>query len=174
MPQLVITATGPDRPGLVGEFTGHLFAGAVNLADSRMVNLRGQFALIALVEADADRLGGLEASLPTAAQKMGLTVTFANLGGASPATGPGVPYRLKTYSLDQPGIVHRISDLLRRSGINIEDLQTRLESAPFAGTPIFTLELRMNVPVGVQIKKLRTELDALCDALNCDVDLEPA
>ncbi len=174
MPQLVITATGPDRPGLVGEFTGPLFAGSANLADSRMVNLRGQFALLALVEGDADRLGALEQSLPAAAQKMGLTVSFARQAAGAIATATGVPYRLKTYSLDQPGIVHRISDLLRRSGINIEDLQTRLESAPFAGTPIFTLELRMSVPVGVQIKKLRGELESLCDSLNCDVDLEPA
>lgn len=174
MPQLVITAIGPDRPGLVGEFTGHLFAASANLADSRMVNLRGQFALIALVEADAEHLAALQASLPTVAPKMGLTVAFAPQSGTAAAAGAGVPYRLKTYSLDQPGIVHRISDLLRRSGINIEDLQTRLESAPFAGTPIFTLELRMSVPVGVQLKRLRTELDQLCEALNCDVDLEPA
>jgi glycine cleavage system transcriptional repressor len=76
--------------------------------------------------------------------------------------------------MDQPGIVHRVSDLLRKHGINIEDLQTRLESAPFAGTPLFTLELRMSVPTGVQMKKLRTELEQLCDALNCDFDLEPA
>ena len=177
MPQLVITATGPDRPGLVGEFTGHLFSGAANLADSRMVNLRGQFALIALVEGKESSLSALQASLPAAAKAMGLTVAFAAQGkesATSAGQAPGIPYRLKTYSADQLGLVHRFSDLLRRHEINIDDLQTRLESAPFSGTPLFTLEVQMNVPVGVQVKKLRTELGTLCDELNCDFDLEPA
>jgi glycine cleavage system transcriptional repressor len=174
MPQLVITATGPDRPGLVGEFTGHLFAGGANLADSRMVNLRGQFALIALVEGEEKALASLRSSLPGAAQKMGLVVTFAAQAGEARSSGAGVPFRLKTYSLDQPGIVHRVSDLLRRHQINIEDLQTRLESAPFDGTPLFTLEMQVSVPTGVQVKRLRTELEQLCETLNCDLDLEPA
>ena len=174
MPQLVITAIGPDRPGLVGEFTGHLYAAGANLADSRMVNLRGQFALIVLLEAEESALKALQGSLPAAAKAMGLVVTFSPQGGAGQAGAGGLPFRLKTYSMDQPGIVHRVSDLLRRHGINIEDLQTRLESAPFTGAPLFTLELRMSVPPTVQLKVLRTEVEKLCESLNCDFDLEPA
>jgi glycine cleavage system transcriptional repressor len=173
MPQLVITAVGPDRPGLVGQFTGPLFRLGANLADSRMVNLRGQFALLALVEAEAKVLATVREALPAEAARLGLTVTFATQAGEA-APSAGVPYRLKTYSMDQPGIVHRVSSLLQQHGINIEDLQTRLESAPFAGTPLFTLELKMSVPAQVQVKQLRKELEALCDSLNCDVDLEPA
>lgn len=175
MSQLVITATGPDRPGLVGEFTGLLFTGAANLADSRMVNLRGQFALIALIEGEEASLDALRASLPSAGKEMGLTVTFSTQSkeAARAAQAPAKPYRLKTYSTDQPGLVHRITDLLRRHGINIEDLQTRLESAPFAGTALGTLEIRMNVPVAVQVKKFRADVEDLCDDLNCDFDLEP-
>src|SRR3954452_21329891 len=48
--QWIITAVGPDRPGLVGDLTGHLHAAGANLLDSRMVNLRGQFALVLLME----------------------------------------------------------------------------------------------------------------------------
>ncbi len=176
MPQLVITATGPDRPGLVGELTGLLFTGGANLADSRMVNLRGQFALIALIEGEAGALAALQASLPGAAKAMGLVLTPASQVRESspPSQVLGIPYSLKTYSTDQPGLVHRITDLLRRHGINIEDLQTRLESAPFAGTALATLEVKMHVPVGLQVKKLRRDIEDLCDDLNCDFDFEPA
>src|SRR5262249_6564839 len=48
--ELVVTAIGPDRPGLASEFAGHVLGAGANLADSRMVNLRGQFAILALVE----------------------------------------------------------------------------------------------------------------------------
>src|SRR4051812_2975432 len=124
MPQLVVTAVGPDRPGLVGEFTGQVFNAGANLADSRMVNLKGQFALLALVEGSLDVLGKVRTQLPAAATRMGLTLSFAeHAPPSSPVTG--LPFRLKTYSLDQPGIVHRVTAMLQQHGINIEDLQTR-------------------------------------------------
>ena len=173
MPQLIITAIGPDRPGIVGQVTGHLHAAGANVLDSRMVNLRGQFALILLVEAQPDALAQLRQSLPDLADTIGLRLTLSD--SATPAGPlPGIPFKLKTYSLDQPGIIHRVSDLLREFGVNIEDLSARQESAPFAGTPLFLMEMRLTIPPGVSISTLRTKLTTLCDTLNCDVDFEPA
>lgn len=186
MGQWIITAVGPDRPGIVGELTGHLHAGGANLLDSRMVNLRGQFAVVLLMETPDDVAAGVDgdvtsagvpalvAGLPAAAERMGLKLFVAPQAAAAGTSAGGVPFRLKTYSSDQPGIVHRVTELLRAHGANIEELETRQESAPFAGTPLFTLEARLTVPTGVQVRKLRAELEALCDQLNCDVDLEPA
>src|SRR5437763_1554408 len=54
MPQLIITAVGPDRPGIVGELSAHLHAAGANLLDSRMVNLRGEFAMMILLELSTD------------------------------------------------------------------------------------------------------------------------
>jgi glycine cleavage system transcriptional repressor len=173
MPQLVVTAVGPDRPGLVGQFTGHLHAAGANLADSRMVNLRGQFAMIVMVEGAEAVLETLRQTLPAAGAKIGLTVSVAPQA-ATVAQVPGVPYRLKVYSMDQPGIVHRVSDLLRQHAVNIEELQTHLESAAFAGTPLFTMTARLTVPPAVPVRTLRATLATLCESLNCDVDLEPA
>ena len=51
MPQLILTAVGPDHPGLVGQLTGHLHAAGANILDTRMVNLRGRFAVLILLEA---------------------------------------------------------------------------------------------------------------------------
>jgi glycine cleavage system transcriptional repressor len=117
-----------------------------------------------------DKLGS---DLPGAGAKIGLTVSIA-AQAVRPEPARGVPYRLKVYSMDQPGIVHRVSDLLRQHGVNIEELQTNLESAAFAGTPLFTMQVRLTVPTAVPIKKLRGDLTTLCEGLNCDVDLEPA
>jgi glycine cleavage system transcriptional repressor len=173
MPQIILTAVGRDRPGLVGELTGALLRAGANLADSRMANLRGQFALVMLVEGEEAVLTRVREGLPAAAEKMGLTVTFAGQGPA-PEKVQGLPFRLKTYSMDQPGIVHRVSEILRKHDVNIEELETRLESAPFMGSPIFTLELLMHVPAKTRVKALRREIEAACEELNCDFDLEPA
>jgi len=174
--ELVVTAVGLDRPGLASDFTGQVHAAGANLADTRMVNLRGQFALLALVQGSADVLEDVKKRLTEAGPKIGLTIDFhapvAKEGGPA---GPreGVPFRLKTYSMDQPGIVHRITSYLREQHINVEELETRLESAPFMGTPVFTMEIVMLVPKTVSVKKLRHALEELGDTLNCDVDIDP-
>lgn len=170
--ELVVTAVGPDRPGLASEFAGHVHGAGANLADSRMMNLRGQFALIALIEGAADVLERVRQRLREAAPVIGLTMEFSG----APKAGPreGVPFRLKTYSMDQPGIVHKVTSYLREEGVNVEELETRLESAPFMGTTVFTMEIVMLVPKTASVKKLRRALEELGDALNCDVDLDPA
>lgn len=171
--QLVITAVGPDRKGLVGEFTGHVHKAGANLADSRMVNLRGHFALLVLVEGSAEALEQARASLREAAPAMGLTVMFSEQP-AQPAKEPGIHFRLKTYSMDQPGIVHRVTRYLQEQGINIEELETKLDSAPFMGADVFTMEILMAVPKSVSVKTLRRGVEELGDELNCDIDLDPA
>lgn len=172
MSELVVTAVGPDRPGIAADFTGHVREAGANLADSRMMNLRGQFALIVLVEGTPEVLEGLKSRLRESGTKLGLTFDFSAAPKAE--SGKGVPFRLKTYSMDQPGIVHKVTTFLREQSINIEELETSLESAAFMGTPVFTMEILMLVPSAASVKALRRALEELADTLNCDIDLDPA
>jgi glycine cleavage system transcriptional repressor len=176
MQELVITAIGPDRPGLVGKLTAPLYEAAANVADSRMVNLRGQFAVILLAEVPEKRVEAIQEQLLGVAESLGLTLTFRGHEAQEDKwpTTVGVPFRLRTYAMDQPGLVHRITDLLQRYGINVEELETRSQPRPETGAPLFSMELLMTVPSTVQIKNVRNELETLCDELNCDVDLAPA
>ena len=171
--QLIVTAVGPDRPGLVGDLTSKLYEAGANIVDSRMANLQGQFALILLLDAPPDTAATLSGMLPALGQALGLSVVV------SPQARPakkvaGVPYRLKTYSLDQPGILARISAVLRERGVNIEDLAARQESAAFAGSELFTIEMTITVLPARSMRERRADLEKVCAALNCDVDLEPA
>jgi glycine cleavage system transcriptional repressor len=172
MPQLIVTALGPDRPGIVGKLTGHVHAAGGNLLDSRMVNLRGQFALMILLEGPEAAVSRIEKELPQVADSLGLRLSVSEQRPAS-AGVQGMSYRLKTYSMDQPGIVARLTQLLSEHGVNIEELSARQESAPHAGMPLFLTEMQLTVPSSVSIRKLRGDLETLCNALNCDVDLEP-
>src|SRR5262245_19990609 len=173
MTQLIISAVGPDRPGIVGELTGQLHAAGANLLDSRMVNLRGQFALMILLEIADDAGRALARDLPAQSAKIGLNL-FVSSQTAQAKSVEGLHYRLKTYSMDQPGIVARLTNLLREHGVNIEELEAHPESAAFAGSALFLTEMRLTVPSNVPLRKLRSELESLCNELNCDVDLEPA
>ena len=119
-----------------------------------------------------DAAARLAKELPASGSKIGLNL-FVNTQVAASKTTEGLPYRLKTYSMDQPGIVARLTNLLRSHGVNIEELAAHQESAAFAGSPLFLSEIRLTVPPAVQLRKLRSELETLCNELNCDVDLEP-
>ncbi len=173
MHQLILTAIGPDHPGLVGQLTGHLHEAGANIIESRMVNLRGQFAILMLVEGNSDAVGTIQRSAGEVGTRLGLRVACHAVELASGPAVAGVPMELKTYSLDQPGLVHAITDVLRRHQVNIEDLTAKQESAPFAGTPLFTIHARLTVPAAVPIRQLRAELESACQKLNCDLDLGP-
>jgi glycine cleavage system transcriptional repressor len=173
MAQLIINAVGPDRPGIVGELTAHLHDRGANLLDSRMVNLRGQFAMLVLFEVSEDAAASLARELPATGKTMGLTLTVTSQTPTAKPPAEGLRFKLKTYSLDQPGIVARLTGVLRQHGVNIEELSAWQESAPFAGSPLFLSEMRLTVPPAVPVRQFRGELESLCNQLNCDVDLEP-
>jgi glycine cleavage system transcriptional repressor len=174
MSQLILTAVGPDRPGIVGELTSHLHAAGANLLDSRMVNLRGEFAMMILLEAPDDAAAKLARDLPALGPSMRLRITVTPQESAAVKPLAGLPFVLRTYSLDQPGIVARLTGVLQKLGVNIEDLSARQESAPFAGHPLFQTEMRLTVPPTVNLGQLRAQLEAVGNELNCDVDLDPA
>lgn len=172
MSQLIVTAVGPDRPGLVADLTRHVFEVGASLADSRMVNLRGHFALLALIEGGPEALASLRRKLESESAGMGLRLTMHEADTASATITGRVPYRIKVYSNDQIGIAARVTALLSQHSVNVEELETRIESAPFAGTPLFVLEGVVTLPQGTSARRMRDELGALGDKIGCDIDLD--
>ena len=85
MRQLVITAVGPDRPGLIGKLTAPLYEASANVADSRMVNLRGQFALILLAEIPPAQVEQVQQSLQALAEQLGSATLVIAVRANDPA-----------------------------------------------------------------------------------------
>lgn len=174
MQQLVITAVGNDRPGLVDQISGFLLEQGANVADARMINLRGQFAMIILIEASEQVANAIREKATRVAAAAGLNINIADAGQPNVVRMTGLPFCLKTYAMDQPGIVHKVTALLAKHGVNIEELQTRLAAASVSGAPLFSMTLYLTVPANLSVKALRNELESLCDSLNCDMDFSAA
>jgi glycine cleavage system transcriptional repressor len=172
MPDVLITATGPDRPGLVDELSGFLHEVGANVADSRMVNLRGRFAVILLAEADDKQVEAIRNGLPSQAQRVGLSVLIeVQQSSDSPPPRPGRAMVLRTESRDQPGIVHRITHLLHEHNVNIEELQTRLDAAAYGQTPRFHMVMHLTPPADLDEAALHTQLQSLCADMGTTYDL---
>jgi glycine cleavage system transcriptional repressor len=167
----ILSAVGSDRPGLVDELSEFIFERGGNIEDSRMVNLRGQFAIMVLVAGADQALARVRSDSWQLQQKTGLQIEVRPATAATAPSAQAVPYRLTASAIDQPGLIHRISHLLRSANINIESLDTRLSNAPITGAPIFEMDLVISIPASVQISKLRADLGAVCDELNMDYRL---
>ena len=170
---LIISAVGQDRPGIVDRISGAIFQAGLNLEDSRMAILGGEFALVVLVGGPRERLEAVKLAAGAIASDLGLLVQFkeTRIGLRKPDPAGAMPYRLTAVAMDHPGIVHKVTHLLAEHGVNVADLETRLSYAPDSGTPIFSLHLEAQVPASLSLARLRQALEALSASENIDLDL---
>jgi glycine cleavage system transcriptional repressor len=179
MAHAILTAIGVDRAGLVDEVSRYIFDRGGNIEDSRMVNLRGQFAMMLLISGDASVMARIGDEQSRLEELSGLHVDVRQSPepprAASPAAASqAMSFQFVATAVDRAGIVHRLSHLLRELGVNIESLETRLTAAPYTGAPVFEVEAVLSVPRGTPVSQLRQKLGALGDELNMDWELRPA
>jgi glycine cleavage system transcriptional repressor len=168
---LVLTAVGPDRPGLVSEISSLVLAAGANLEDSRMAILGGEFALLMLVSGDEAKVQAVESRSAGLAERLGLRII------SKPTTVQQVardflPYQIRVTGVDRPGIVQRVAAVLAGRGVNVASLESRLAFAPESGTPMFILEAALQIPSALALADLRRELSAACDEENWDFTLK--
>jgi glycine cleavage system regulatory protein len=166
---LVVTAIGPDRPGIVNELSDAAQRFGANWAASRMANLAGQFAGMVhfeVAEANADALCAALSEL----ESSGLRIVIARSpAGASPGARRRV--RLELVGHDRPGIVRDLSGSLAQRGVSIEELETQVASAAMSGESLFKVKAVLAVPESLPNAELRRGLEALANEMMVDVEL---
>lgn len=175
MPRAVVTAFGPDRPGIVAAVTGVLVQHGANLADTAMTDLAGQFAMVLVIDVpDEEAAPALEEALAAGTEGLGLTVAVRPLAAGPAEVVPepeGTAWSVSLYGADQPGIVHRVTTVLAERRANIVDLTTRVIGTPDA--PVYVMLLQVALPAGSDAEELRSALAALADDLRVEVHLRP-
>lgn len=169
---LVITALGQDRPGLIAQLSHAINEAGCNIQDSRMSVLGGEFAILMQVSGKWNNLSKLESTLNTLQEASGLTIT-------SKRTVPRkldqdkIPYTIEVVSIDHPGIVCQLAEYLSAKSINVYDMVSSSQPAPHTGSPIFTLNMTVEIPADLHIATLRDEFMDFCETLNLDAVIEP-
>src|SRR5512140_1806642 len=170
-----LSAIGRDRPGIVADLAELIYECDCNLEDSSMTILGSEFAVLLLLTGEGD---DVEARLSAACKRVEwekrLTVFFRPLEGEP--VPYGVSHHARTFDLqavgiDKAGIVARIARCLANHAVNITQTSTASRPEPGAGTPIYYLQIRMDVPQGVDESELRRELDTVAAGLNIDLTL---
>lgn len=169
---LVVTALGPDRPGLVNRLAAFVGKAGCNIEDARMAKLGGEFAVLVFVTGSAGALGELEGLRADIERELSVTC-FMKPTTESPPSGDSLLYHLTVFGLDRPGIVESVSEVLATRSINVASLTSRVTYAPWSGTPMFQLEAELQVPPSMPLHRLKDELTAACARENLDFTLDP-
>jgi glycine cleavage system regulatory protein len=166
---LVVTAIGPDRPGIVNRISEAAQRHGANWAASRMANLAGQFAGMVHFEVADARADELAAAL-SALDSADLHVVIARSDARAPAPARR-RVRLEIVGHDRPGIVRDLSGSLAARGVSIEELETHVASAAMSGEPLFKVKALLAVPADLPNGELQRGLEALANEMMVDLEL---
>ena len=168
---MVLTAVGPDRPGLVQDIASIIHGAKANLEDSRMAILGGEFALILLFSGSEQSVAQIREQVPSFESRLGLHASIRETKRPA-GVAAFLPYKLRVSGVDRPGIVAAVSKVLVGHGINVASLESRVQNAPESGTPMFVLSAELQVPSATALSSLRRDIAAACDDENLDFVLE--
>lgn len=169
---LVITAIGEDRPGIVNELTEALLNAHLNIEDSRMSVLGGEFVVMLLVTGSDASIIAFEEAKDALASSLNLNLLTKTTSCRSDSEGYN-RYKVTVQGMDNPGIVHKLAHYLSQQRINIVNMQTDCGHAPHTGTPLFTVNMQVDIPSSQNIDTLQGEFSTICDELNMDAYFEP-
>lgn len=171
MRRFALSAIGRDRPGIVAGLTHALLEHGVNIEDSQMTILRGQFAVMLVLgapdELDADVV---EQDLQAAGAQLGLAaITLSELDEASDRRDE--PSHIVTvYGVDHPGIVNAVARAISEQGVNITDLNTRLVAEP-DNEPLYAMMLEVALPEESDPDQLAEALGGVGDSEGVEVSM---
>lgn len=169
---IVLAAIGADKPGIVKDLSTTVTENDGNILDSRMLAIGGEFSLIITVGTETGSLDNIDNALRARCDQLKLEAICRKTHRKAPPKA-SIPYRVQVVSLDHPGIVQEVTGFFANKNINIEDLKTETYAAPLTGSPMFSLELLVNIPTRLGLSELKDQLFEFCESFNLDASIEP-
>ena len=167
---IVLTVVSDDQPGVVETLSELIARHGGNWTESSMMSLAGKFAGILLVPVPADRADDFIAALE-ALESEGIHIVAQRSDSVSKAD-TAREYSIELVGQDRPGIVYEITEVLARHGVNVQELETTVQSASMSGESLFKAHARIFIPPEAELEKLQDELEDLANELMVDIELE--
>jgi glycine cleavage system transcriptional repressor len=172
----ILSAMGKDRPGIVAEVSEVIYEGGGNMEDSSMSLLRNHFALLLLFSTEREEVNQkLSSALKRLEGEKKLTVFYSpiTLEEAYPKVKEQTDrFKITTSGVDHAGIVFKVCRLLANRKVNIIDVETHRVPSPESGTPLFEMDIDVEVPRSLSEDGLREDLHRLANELVIDLVLK--
>lgn len=160
--QLVVTAIGPDRTGIVSKLARLVTECNCNIIDSRMAIFGNEFTFIMLLAGDPPAISRIEHLLPALGLELDLT-TMSKRTTALPRTQVVAHYVLDYAGPDKVGTLGAITGLLASHNIYIGSLQS--ETTPTSDGVKMRTQMTLELPEGINAQQIETELNVLMQQL---------
>lgn len=152
---LILTAVGPDKPGMAHAVAQILFESGCNIEDTTMTRLSGQFSMILVVEPPVGAsIEELTARTEALRFSHGLVVDVTEAIESPTELAESPRYMLTAYGPENTGLLARLTGVLSDLEVNVTDVQTRVASA---GT-VYVMFLEVELPAGLSCELLESRL----------------
>jgi glycine cleavage system transcriptional repressor len=151
---LILTAVGPDKPGMAHAVAQILFESGCNIEDTTMTRLSGQFSMILAVEPPQNiDLTAIQSKLESLRASHGLVVDVTEVSDAE-IENDGPRHLLTAYGPENTGLLAHLTGILAQMSVNVTDVQTRVASA---GT-VYIMLLEIELPSDLAPETLENAL----------------
>ena len=171
----IITAYGPDRPGLVSSLAKAVFDAKGNVENTRMARLGNDCNVMMLVSFANANAEDHRAFAQAADEIPGLTVKVRPTHHPpSPYPAPGRGHlamapRLPPRHRLPPGLAYQMTSFLASNGINIEMMNTDTQPSPFGDDELFTIDAVIEIQPDVSLREFKRSMDRLKKKLGVDI-----
>ena len=176
--EYIISAVGGNRPGVVAELTKWIYLAGINIENSCMTLLADHFTLMIHVRSEReDAYSLLEEHLREMEKNSDIPphIFPAASGPEAGSQGAaGTRYALRVRGEDRSGIVFKTSQFLASRGVNILEMETRVEKDPQRESPLFRMYTLIEVPESVNREQFRSDLETLANELQESITLTKA
>ncbi len=152
---LIISAVGPDKPGMAHAVAQILFESGCNIEDTTMTRLSGQFSMIlAALAPQKITLDELKSKLESLREHFGLVVEVSVFSDSEIKAFESPRFLLTAYGPENVGLLAKLTGILTQNEVNITDVQTRVASS---GT-VYVMLLELELPPELSPQTLELEL----------------
>lgn len=162
--KIIITLFAKDRPGIVQALSDVVLQHQGNWLESSLSRLCGQFAGIVHIEVPVPKKQALLHSFTQMAEQ-GIHISVQSNAGIETEDGSVEAVQIMIEANDRPGIVEEIASSLAVQKINVDHMDTEVESASMAGYQLFRAHLFLALPDGLG----ESELEAALERVSADV-----
>jgi glycine cleavage system transcriptional repressor len=172
MEHMAITILGADNSDHLSELfklTSHC---GCHVLHSRTLSYGSEFSAQLFLAGTWNAIAKLEASLPAFENKQDLKC-FSIRTQEKIKTPDQLPYYAYLTAMEDPQVIHKITQFLQDQQIKIHDMSVNSYKSPLNAIPMLSIAVSITIPTNRLISDFRESFIIFCDDHNFDAMIEP-
>lgn len=172
MNKFVLSVIGKDKPGILAKISTILFHHGCNIEDVSQTILQTEFASIFIVlNPEGHDLDTIGRALNEALGDMELSAHLRPMASSAPASAASSqPFVITTRGVDKPGTISAVTTAIASLACNVANFRAIITQEDGVDEMIMIFEV--DVPMGVEHRKLRQTMQEVCSGFGLDVSVQ--